>query len=106
MIGYLATVILRSKPFVLAGWQLTLPRPRLAFAQVLVGMIDWLLAGSVLYILLPASAHISIFHLLGIFLLAQVVALISHVPGGLGVFESLILISLPKVPVDASYNFV
>ena len=99
--GYLATVHLRSKPFVLGGWTLPLPHPSLAWAQVLIGMVDWLLAGSVLYVLLPASAHISLLHLLGIFLLAQVVALISHVPGGLGVFESLILVSLPDVPVDA-----
>ncbi|MDD2464617.1 MAG: bifunctional lysylphosphatidylglycerol flippase/synthetase MprF [Desulfobulbus sp.] len=100
VIGYLATVSLRSKPINLGGWQFPLPRPTMAWAQIFVGMIDWLLAGSVLYVLLPASAHISLLHLLGIFLLAQVVALISHVPGGLGVFESLILVSLPGVPVD------
>ncbi|MGE4560144.1 MAG: bifunctional lysylphosphatidylglycerol flippase/synthetase MprF, partial [Desulfobulbus sp.] len=99
--GYLAAVSLRPKPLRLGGWQLPLPRPALAWSQILVGMIDWLLAGSVLYVLLPASAPISLLHLLGIFLLAQVVALISHVPGGLGVFESLILVSLPTVPLDA-----
>jgi phosphatidylglycerol lysyltransferase len=33
--------------------------------------------------------------------LAQIIALISHIPGGLGVFESLILVSLPTVPLDA-----
>jgi phosphatidylglycerol lysyltransferase len=101
VVGYLALVSIRSQPFVLRGWQLSLPRPRFAWAQILVGMVDWLLAGSVLYVLLPASAHLSLLHLLGIFMLAQVAALISHVPGGLGVFESLILVSLPNVPLDA-----
>lgn len=101
VIGYLVAVHFRSQPFTIRGWQLSLPRPRFAWAQLLVGMVDWLLAGSVLYVLLPTSAHISLPHLLGIFLLAQVVALISHVPGGLGVFESLVVISLPKVPLDA-----
>lgn len=98
--AYLATVYLRSQPFVAGGWQFPLPRPRLAWLQIIIGMLDWLLAGSVLFVLLPPSAHISLLHLLGIFLLAQVVGLISHVPGGLGVFESMILISLPMVPPD------
>ena len=101
VIGYLVAVHFRSQPFTIRGWQLSLPRPRLAWAQLLFGMVDWLLAGSVLYVLLPTSAHLSLLHLLGFFLLAQVVALISHVPGGLGVFESLIVVSLPNVPLDA-----
>ena len=100
-LGYLAAVHLRSQPFTLRGWQLSLPRPRFAWAQVLVGMVDWLLAGSVLYVLLPPAADLPLLQLMGIFLLAQVVALISHVPGGLGVFESLVLLSLPQVPLDA-----
>lgn len=99
--AYLATVHLRSRPFAVGGWQWSLPRPGLAWAQMLIGAADWVLAGSVLYVLLPASVHLSLPHLLGIFLLAQVVALISHVPGGLGVFESLILLSLPHAPLDA-----
>jgi phosphatidylglycerol lysyltransferase len=99
--GYLVAVSVRTQPFSLRGWQFSLPQPRLAWAQLLVGTVDWILAGSVLYVLLPPSADLSLAHLLGIFLLAQVVALISHVPGGLGVFESLVLVSLPNVPLDA-----
>lgn len=98
---YLLLVHIRTKPFVLHGWEFFLPRPRVAWMQLGIGAIDWCLAGSVLYLLLPASVHITLPHLLGIFLLAQVVALVSHVPGGLGIFESLILISLPHVPLDA-----
>lgn len=101
VIGYLVAVHIRSQSFTMGGWQFSLPKPRFAWAQLLVGMVDWLLAGSVLYVLLPPTAHLSLLHLLGIFLLAQVVALISHVPGGLGVFESLMVVSLPTVPLDA-----
>jgi phosphatidylglycerol lysyltransferase len=98
--GYLLLVGLRRVPFRLRGWEFQLPAPRLALGQLLVGALDWVLAGSVLYALLPASAPISFGQWLGVFMLAQLVALISHVPGGLGVFESLVLTFAPDVPVD------
>ncbi|WP_310599996.1 bifunctional lysylphosphatidylglycerol flippase/synthetase MprF [Desulfobulbus sp.] len=99
--SYLAATHVRTRPFAVGGWQFSLPRPTLAWRQVLIGATDWVLAGSVLYALLPAGAHLSFVHFLGIFLLAQVVALVSHVPGGIGVFESMILLSLPQLPLDA-----
>lgn len=100
VIGYLLLVFLRKSPFRLGNWDLPLPSFRLAGMQLLVGSLDWVLAGCVLFVLLPESAGLSFFHFLGIYLLAQVVALISHVPGGLGVFESMILLSAPKIPID------
>jgi phosphatidylglycerol lysyltransferase len=99
--GYMLLVLFRRTPFQVAGWELPLPRPRLALAQIVVGTVDWILAGSVLYVLLPETASISLFHLLGIYLLAQIISLISHVPGGLGIFESLVLVNMPEVPLDA-----
>ncbi len=97
---YLLLVVCRREPLRLRGWELPRPAPRLALGQLLVGTVDWLLAGSVLYVLLPPGA-VSFVGLLGIFLLAQVVALVSHVPGGVGVFESLVLLFLPGVPASA-----
>ena len=101
VIGYLLLIRFRQMPFRWREWELALPGPRLALAQLAVGALDWILAGSVLYVLLPADAQISFFQLLGIFLLSQVAALISHVPGGLGVFESFVLLLTPGVTPDA-----
>jgi phosphatidylglycerol lysyltransferase len=99
--GYLLVVLLRKTPLRLRNWDLAIPSPHLAGAQLLVGALDWILAGSVLFVLLPAHSGLAFPQFLGIFLLAQVVALISHVPGGLGVFESMILLSAPDLPADA-----
>lgn len=98
---YLILIYRHRAPLKFKSLELDLPAPRLAFAQLLVGSLDWVMAGSVLYILLPPTAQISFGQLIGIFLLAQVVALISHVPGGVGVFESLILFCVPSVAPDA-----
>ena len=101
VIAYLSVVFLRKRPFRFRNWEIAVPSLRLAGAQLLIGSFDWILAGSVLYVLLPEPAALAFFPFLEIYLLAQVVALISHVPGGVGVFESMILLSLPHIPADA-----
>ena len=101
VIAYMLIVTLRKTPLRFRNWELAIPSTRLAGAQLLVGALDWTLAGSVLFVLLPSNSGFSFLQFLGIFLLAQIVALISHVPGGLGVFETMILVSSPGIPVDA-----
>lgn len=101
VLGYLGLVALRRRPLRLWRWDLTLPSFPVALGQLVVGGLDWLLAGSVLYVLLPDQAGVGLGQLLGIFVLAQLAALISHVPGGVGVFESLVIFSLPGVGADA-----
>jgi uncharacterized membrane protein YbhN (UPF0104 family) len=58
-----------------------------------------MIAGAVLYTLLPRSVPLSFIHVLGVFLLAQTGGLVSNVPGGLGVFEAIALTFLtPYLP--------
>jgi uncharacterized membrane protein YbhN (UPF0104 family) len=49
------------------------------------------MAGVVLYALLPVDDGVGFGRVLGVFLIAQIAGLLSHIPGGLGVFESLVL---------------
>lgn len=83
------------------GWALPhLPLP-LALAQVAVTVCDWTLAAAVLYVLLPPTASLSFWGFFGIFLLAQLTGILSNVPGGLGVFETvLILLLSPPISSD------
>lgn len=75
------------------SWSFKFPSLKLALQQVSIASVDWLLAASVLYVLLPETG-ISFFSFVGAFLLAQIVGLSSQVPGGLGVFESIMLMFL------------
>lgn len=93
--AYLLVCFLRRRPLTLKGMELDVPRPPLAFAQLAVASLDWSLAGAVLFSLLSPSWHITFLHFLGVFLFAQVAGLLSHVPGGLGVFETLMVLLLP-----------
>jgi len=76
------------------AFSLELPSPRITLAQTLLSAVDWALAGSVFYVLLPESPELSFARFLGLYLLAQVVGLISHVPAGLGVFETAMVLLL------------
>jgi phosphatidylglycerol lysyltransferase len=97
--GYLVWGVLRTTPFKVRGWELTLPSTSLSLTQLALSTVDWILAGSVCYVLLPAASTLSYAEFLGVFMLAQVAGTISHVPGGLGVFESVMLLLLaPTMP--------
>jgi phosphatidylglycerol lysyltransferase len=91
--GYVLATLVRRKPIAAGHVEIFLPSPGLSAAQIVVASVDWVLAASVLYVLLPASAP-GLPAFLGIYLLAQVAGLVSQVPGGLGVFESVVLLLL------------
>lgn len=67
------------------------PSLKIAIPQVLVGVLDWTLAGSILYFLMPDDLRADYFPFLSIYLTAQLVSLISHVPGGFGILEALLI---------------
>jgi uncharacterized membrane protein YbhN (UPF0104 family) len=67
----------------------------LCLGQIAVSSLDWTLAAAVLYALLPAHASISYAAYFGIYLLAQFAGVVSNIPGGLGVFETVMLLLLP-----------
>ena len=79
------------RPLKLWRWKVQLPTPMHAIRQVAVGALDWWLAAAVMYVLMPDRLSDGFGHFLAIFVIAQIVGLISHVPGGLGVFETVML---------------
>jgi phosphatidylglycerol lysyltransferase len=85
--------LVRREPFRVGRFELPLPSPRLALAQLTVSALEWALAGAVLYALLPPSG-LSFLTFLGSFLSAILLGLVSHVPGGIGVFEGLMVLFL------------
>ncbi|MCC6543810.1 MAG: bifunctional lysylphosphatidylglycerol flippase/synthetase MprF, partial [Nitrospirae bacterium] len=94
--GYLLLSILKKKPFKIRSFEFPIPRPGLSISQIIISCVDWSIAGSVLYFLLPSSEALSYPNVLGIFLLAQIAGLVSQVPGGLGVFDTIVLILLSR----------
>ncbi len=75
--------------------ELPLPGARSTVAQLGVGLADMLFASAALYLLLPASADVGFLLFVGVFAVAMTLGLLSHVPGGIGVFETVILLAIP-----------
>jgi phosphatidylglycerol lysyltransferase len=91
--AYVVATFIRREPLRFWRVELPLPPPKIAVAQLGVSVLDWALAAAVLYALLPASG-LSFLTLLGAFVTAQLLGLASHVPGGVGVFEGLMVVLL------------
>ncbi|HZX30682.1 MAG TPA: phosphatidylglycerol lysyltransferase domain-containing protein [Rhodocyclaceae bacterium] len=91
--GYLLVTGTR-RPLRLGHWRLKLPPPRLTLGQVLVASIDLCLMAGVLYVLLPRGGDLTYFRFLPLFLVGLMGGTVSQVPGGLGVFETVMVLLL------------
>jgi phosphatidylglycerol lysyltransferase len=91
---YMLWIAIRREPIHVKQWEFELPSARLFFGQVATSCLDWIIAAGVLYILLPNSLPMSFGPFVCIFLLAQIAGVASNVPGGIGVFEAIILVFL------------
>ncbi|MCC7464395.1 MAG: bifunctional lysylphosphatidylglycerol flippase/synthetase MprF, partial [Gammaproteobacteria bacterium] len=96
--GYAAWAALARRPLLIGSWEIRPPGARLAGAQLAVGVADLSVSAAVLWVLLPASLGVSLPTFAGVYAIAVVAGIVSQVPGGLGVFEALLLLALPQVP--------
>jgi uncharacterized membrane protein YbhN (UPF0104 family) len=92
--AYVSCGVWRKAPIAVRGWEFSVPSVPLSLCQIALSCADWALAAGVCYALLPASPGLSYPAFLGLFLLAQVAGLVSQVPGGLGVLETVLLLLL------------
>jgi uncharacterized membrane protein YbhN (UPF0104 family) len=113
MTGYdvLAMRYIRKTAISIRGWNIPLPSVNLLLCQLIIAALDWMLASLVLFVLLAPGTAMSYPEFLAVFLLAQLAGLVSQVPGGLGVFEMVIVLMLsarlPANPIfgEHFYNF-
>jgi glycosyltransferase 2 family protein len=98
-VGYLSFNLLQRRALRIGRFvfpHLSMP---LALGQVGIAAVDWILAAAALYALLPPDVAISYPGFFGIYLLGQIAGVISNVPGGLGVFETVVFLLLsPLIP--------
>lgn len=83
---------IRHKPFALFGRQIETPPFRFVAPQVLCSVIDIACLAAAAHALLPAGLHADYPTVLGIAVVSLTLGIASSVPGGLGVFESSVLL--------------
>jgi phosphatidylglycerol lysyltransferase len=102
VVVYVIWSALRRRVFTIGKWRLHIPSFELTLSQILVSVADIVLAGAALYELMPGDMTLSFIAFLPVYLIALIGGVISHVPGGLGVFEGLLVLLIPGVsPAEA-----
>jgi phosphatidylglycerol lysyltransferase len=77
-------------------WKLPVPPPKLTLYQIGIASADMLVAGAVFYMLCPhvRGGYMTV---LEVYMVAFVLNVLSHVPGGWGVIEATIMTLLDKL---------
>jgi glycosyltransferase 2 family protein len=76
-------------------WRLEMPPFRLALGQAVVGPLNFACVAACLHQALASAADLPYLAVAPVYVIANVTSLISHVPGGLGVIESVVMFLLP-----------
>jgi uncharacterized membrane protein YbhN (UPF0104 family) len=99
--GYLYWVSARPRRARWQGLSLELPGLGLSLGQIALGVMDLGSAAAVLYVLLPSHDGVDFFTFAAIYVFACLLGIVSHAPGGIGVFEATMLKVLPSPSQEA-----
>jgi phosphatidylglycerol lysyltransferase len=94
--AYLLLAGLRRSPIRIGRRELRLPTGSLAAQQLSVSCLDWVFSSGALYVLLAGVTPVPYLTFLATFLGAQLAVLLLPIPGGIGVFEAVILLLRPS----------
>jgi phosphatidylglycerol lysyltransferase len=96
LLGVAAFIVVcaRHRTLLIAGrWTVRLPEATLALRQLAISAADLSFAAAALWVLLPAGA-VDLPTFVAFYSVAMALGVLSHVPGGLGVFEAVILLAV------------
>ncbi|MEO1199587.1 MAG: phosphatidylglycerol lysyltransferase domain-containing protein [Pseudomonadota bacterium] len=98
--GYIVWVSRRRRRISYKGFRVRLPGPRLTLIQIVIAVSELILAAGALYALLPADTNLPFSIVAVAFIAAIGLGVLSHAPGGIGVFEAVMLLGLPQIPPE------
>lgn len=97
LVGWIA-LCARGRPLALGAWRIEVPSPLLTLGQIAIASCDLCLMAAALYVLLPTGAGLGYAAFLPVFLVALIAGTASQIPGGLGVFEAVMVLLLsPRI---------
>jgi len=95
---YIVGSMMHLKPFRFGSFSIMYPRPDIMLRQLFAAPAELIGAAGIIYFALPDQGNPGYIVVLGAFLLSFSAALVSHAPGGLGIFELLFINLMPDVP--------
>jgi uncharacterized membrane protein YbhN (UPF0104 family) len=94
--AYLLVSAIWKKPVHFWGREWRFPGFWMSAAQLSVAAVDFLIAAACFWVLFPAHLNVSYTEILGVYLLAIVAGVLTHAPGGAGVFEAVVVAIAPQ----------
>jgi phosphatidylglycerol lysyltransferase len=91
LIGYIAWTAARGKALGATHTEELGPTLGFTASQLGVSLADWGLSAAALWVLVVHQHPLHFFTFFGVFMLGQIVSLIAHMPGGLGVLDAVII---------------
>lgn len=101
VLAYIIWIAIRPRSVTMQGWTFSLPRLGVSLAQMTLGAVDVCVACSVLYVLLPQGHGMPYPTVIAAYVFANFLGIVSHAPGGIGVFEATIMVALPDIPRES-----
>jgi uncharacterized membrane protein YbhN (UPF0104 family) len=95
---YVVGSLMHFRPFRFGRFEILYPRPDIMLRQLFAAPLELIGAAGVIDFALPEQGAPGYVVVLGAFLLSFSAALVSHAPGGLGVFELIFINLMPDVP--------
>lgn len=77
------------------SWSIRLPGFKLACVQLAIGSLNFIFVAACLHQALSTVAAVNFFDVAASYVIANIASLITHVPGGLGVLETVVMTALP-----------
>ncbi|HEX6998267.1 MAG TPA: UPF0104 family protein [Gammaproteobacteria bacterium] len=97
--AYLAWAALGRRPLRVRRFVLPVPGLGLALGQAAFGAADFLLVSAVLHQMIAASGDVPYAAVAAAYVLGNVAGVVTHVPGGLGVVEAVVVVLVPGAHV-------
>ena len=94
---YVIGSLLRLRPINIGPFHVEYPQPNVTARQLIAAPMELLGAAGIIYFALPEAGNPGMMAVLAAFLASFSAGLISHAPGGLGVFELVFLKAMPGV---------
>ena len=94
ILGYLGWVGTGTRVIGRRKWTLRLPSGRAVLLQIVVGVVDLSCAAAAMYMLIPPEINVGLATVTAVFAAAMVLGFVSHMPGGIGAFDAMILVGL------------
>lgn len=98
-VAWLVLAALRRRPVRIFHWKVAMPSLRLAAMQIVIGTINFGLVAGALYQCIRSVAEARYGEVAAAYVIGNTAAIVSHVPGGLGVIEAVVTYLLPQANI-------